>query len=85
MNISRTTSMDEIISDLVIYRAIEILKGNVKVKYNKEDERILGEYYEMGISNDFNNSINNDRNDVKRFYKRKRGKWIRYEILFNKK
>ena len=37
---------DNILSDLEIYYAILILKGNIKIKYNKEDDEILSDYYE---------------------------------------
>lgn len=34
-----------ILKDLEIYYAIEILKGNIKIEYNREDNKILREYY----------------------------------------
>lgn len=37
---------NNILKDLEIYRAIEILKGNIKIEYNKEDNKILSEYDE---------------------------------------
>ena len=36
---------DNIINDLVIYKSIEILKGNIKIEYNKEDDKWLKEFY----------------------------------------
>ncbi len=36
---------DSILKDLEIYYAIEILKGNIKVEHNKEDDKWFGEYY----------------------------------------
>jgi len=35
---------DNILKDLEIYYAIEILKGNIKIEYNKEDYELLGIY-----------------------------------------
>ena len=68
---------DSILKDLEIYYAIEILKGNIKIEYNKEDNKILGEYYEGYIRN-----IN--RNDNKRLYKRKRRRWLNENNRFIK-
>ncbi len=31
--------------DIIINQAIEILKGNIKVEYNKEDDKWLKDYY----------------------------------------
>lgn len=35
---------DSILKDLEIYYAVEILKGNIKIEYNKEDYELLGIY-----------------------------------------
>ena len=36
---------DSILKDLEIYYAIEILKGNIKIEHNKEDDKWLKDYY----------------------------------------
>ena len=57
------------VKDLEIYYAIEILKGNIKIEHNKSDDKIIGGYYEMGISDNFINSTNWNRNGNKRLFK----------------
>ena len=49
---------DSILKDLEIYYAIEILKGNIKIEHNKEDDKWLSECYgkvKMKVKNQNNN------------------------------
>lgn len=36
---------DKILKDFIIYRSVEILKGNIEIEYNKEDDKWLKDYY----------------------------------------
>lgn len=56
---------DEILKDFIIYRSIEILKGNIKVEYNKEDDKILKIYYKFQTQR---RNINGETNKTKVLY-----------------
>ena len=54
--------MEDTIKDLEILEAIKILKGEIKVEHNKEDDKVLKIYYKFQTQR---RNINGETNKTK--------------------